>query len=130
MKPETTLSELEREPIVYFGCTWTEIKQSLWRGAAGALPATLIGMLWLPLPALPLLIPGVVGWLLLAYLQLRHIRRHRAGKPLYYERHRALLRRGAHPFIVQGKTYQVWRNHRSGRSLARRRPPLPDPKKV
>ena len=93
MKPELTLTHLNRrEPIVHFGCTWTEIKTCLWRGAAVALPLTVLLMAVAPVPVL-MVVPGLVGWWALAYGFARHIHRHRAGKPLHYERHRKTARR-------------------------------------
>ena len=108
MKPELTLTHLNRrEPIVHFGCTWTEIKTCLWRGAAVALPLTVLLMAVAPVPVL-MVVPGLVGWWALAYGFARHIHRHRAGKPLHYERHRKTARRP--PFVRPGTIYQVQRN--------------------
>ena len=105
MKPGQTLHQLDREPLVYFGCTWTEIKAALYQSGAVALLA-LIGLvlLWRS--------PGVVGlvlvgWLALAYGLLRRIHRFRAGKPLYFERHRKIARGPA--FIQPGRCYQYGR---------------------
>ncbi|TVR65501.1 MAG: DUF3487 family protein [Candidatus Competibacteraceae bacterium] len=110
MKPELALTQLEREPIVQFGCTWSEIQRCIWRGAALALPATLAAMFVLPAPPMLMLVPGVLGWLGLTYGLTRHIHRHRAGKPLYYERHRKAVRAAGAPFVRPGAVYQQPRN--------------------
>lgn len=106
MKPNQTLHQLDQEPLVYFGCTWTEIKAALHQSGAVALLA-LIGLVLL------LRSPGVlglvlVGWLALAYFLLRRIHRFRAGKPLYFERHRKIARGPA--FIQPGRPYQYGRH--------------------
>ena len=88
MKPTLALTHLNRrEPIVYFGCTWTEIKTGVWRGAAVALPVTAALMAALSPPVL-MIVPGLCLWLVVTRMFLNHINRHRAGKPLFYERHR------------------------------------------
>jgi hypothetical protein len=106
MKPDQTLDQLDREPLVYFGCTWTEIKAALYQSGAAAVLA-LIGLtLWLRSPVV--LAIGLVGWLALAYALLRRIHHHRAGKPLYFERHRKTARGAA--FIQPGRRYQYSRH--------------------
>lgn len=107
MKPDLTLSDLEREPIVHFGCTWTELKLCLGRSAALTVPATVGAMALLPSPAW--VAPGLVGWLGLAYALTRHIHKHRAGKPLYYERHRKAVKAPGAPFVKPGQIYQSQR---------------------
>jgi hypothetical protein len=109
MKPDHTLSQLEREPIVYFGCTWSEIKTCLWRGGALAALATLACMLFLPLPVF-WLVPGLLLWWGLAYGFTQRIHAQRVGKPLYYERHRRAVRARSAPFIPAGRIYQAERN--------------------
>ena len=108
MKPDLALVNLNRrEPIVYFGCTWSEIKASIWRSGAIVMPLTVVLMAASPVPVV-MLIPGVLGWVALTRLFLGHINRNRAGKPLYYERHKKLSR---HPsFIRAGGVYQFARN--------------------
>ncbi len=75
---------------------------------------------------------GLVGWWALAYaLFARHIHRHRAGKPLYFERHRKTARRP--PFIQPGRRYQCQRaaspRHPARRAPAREGgPPCPTPR--
>lgn len=117
MKPELALSDLEREPIVHFGCTWTELKRCLYRSAALAGPATLGAMVLLPSPAW--VAPGLVGWLGLAYALTRHIHKHRAGKPLYYERHRKAVKALGAPFVKAGLIYQSQRTRQAGRAPTR-----------
>ena len=115
MKPDLTLGELEREAIVYFGCTWSEIKTCIWRGAGVAIPAT-IGLMALgPAPVL-MLVPGLLLWVGTAYGFTQYIHRHRAGKPLFYEMHRTRVKAVGAPFIRPGQIYQVERHHRSRRS--------------
>jgi len=114
MKPDQTLDQLDREPLVYFGCTWTEIKAALYQSGAAAVVA-LIGLtLWLRSPVV--LAIGLVGWLALAYALLRRIHHHRAGKPLYFERHRKIAQGPA--LIKPGRRYQY------GRRLPRSNPPV------
>jgi hypothetical protein len=65
--------------------------------------------------------PGVlglvlVGWLALAYGLLHRIHRFRAGKPLYFERHRKIAQGPA--LIKPGRRYQY------GRRLPRSNPPV------
>ena len=97
MKPELTLSELEREPIVYFGCTWTEIQRAVRRPALLVVPAVGLAFgLGQPLA----LIPAVLAWVLISAFMLRQIRTHRAGKPLYYEQHR---RRAHHTRFIRAQ---------------------------
>lgn len=110
MKPDLTLSELEREAMVYFGCTWSEIKTCIWRGAAVALPVTLGLMALGPMPVL-MLVPGLLLWMGAAYGCTQHIHRHRAGKPLFHERHRTRVKAVGAPFIRAGGLYQVERHH-------------------
>lgn len=113
MKPELTLTQLEREPLVHFGCTWSEIKTCVWRGGAMALPITAGLMALAPVPPLLLLAPGLLLWLGLAYGCTQHIHRHRAGKPLYYERHRRQAGAARAPFIRAGGVYQTQRGGRA-----------------
>lgn len=120
MKPDLTLSELEREPIVYFGCTWSEIKTCIWRGAAVALPVTLGLMMLGPLPVL-MLVPGLLLWVGAAYGFTQYIHRHRAGKPLFYEMHRTRVKAVGAPFIRPGQIYQVERHPRSRGATRTRR---------
>lgn len=111
MKPDLALSELEREPIVHFGCTWTELKRCLGRAAALVWP-TAVGLMVLALPSPALLGLALPSWLGVAYAFTRHIHKHRAGKPLYYERHRVAVRAPGAPFIRPGLTYQAQRTRR------------------
>ena len=124
MKPELALVNLNRrEPSVSFGCTWTEIKASIWRSGVIAMPLTVVLMAASPIPVI-MLIPGILGWLALTRLFLGQINRNRAGKPLYYERHKKLSRHPA--FIRAGRMYQFARNapraSRASRSSSARAP--------
>ncbi len=108
MKPTLALTHLNRrEPIVYFGCTWTEIKACIWRGAAIALPITLGLIAVSSLPVL-MVVPGLFVWLVATRMFLNHINHNRAGKPLYYERHKKAARHPA--FIRAGTVHQCSRH--------------------
>lgn len=123
MKPTLALTHLNRrEPIVYFGCTWTEIKTGVWRGAAVALPVTAALMAALSPPVL-MIVPGLCLWLVVIRMFLNHINRHRAGKPLFYERHRKEARQAA--FIRADTVHQFGRQ--VTRSLAPRDPRVARP---
>lgn len=111
MKPTLALTHLNRrEPIVYFGCTWTEIKTGVWRGAAVALPVTAALMAALSPPVL-MIVPGLCLWLVVTRMFLNHIHRNRAGRPLFYERHRKGVR---HPAFIRADTV-----HQFGRQVTR-----------
>lgn len=110
MKPDFVLNELEREPIVYFGCTWTEIKNCLWRSAALVLPLTLALIILAPGMTVLGFVPGLLGWITLAYVYTQRIRKFRVGKPMYYERHRQRVRRPGAPYVRAGEVYQVMRS--------------------
>lgn len=106
MKPEQTLHQLDREPLVAFGCTWSEIKAALYQSGAVAW-LTLVGLvLWLRSPGVVGLV--LVGWLALAFVLLQRIHRFRAGKPLHFERHRKIARGPA--VIKPGRLYQYGRH--------------------
>ena len=114
MKPDLTLSQLERgEPIVHFGCTWSEIKTCVWRGAAVALPLTVAAMTLTSIPVI-ILLPGLGLWVGLAYGFTRLIHAQRAGKPLFYEKHRKKVRGFRSPFIRPGVIYQAQRRAGTG----------------
>ncbi len=116
MKPSLPLTELEREPLVHFGCTWTEIKRCVRQSAAVTLPLTLLVMFTVPGMAILGMIPGLLIWLGLSYLMTRHIQKYRAGKPLYYERHRQKVRSPSAPFVRAGVVYQADRSTLTPRS--------------
>lgn len=117
MKPDSVLTELEREPVIYFGCTWSEITRAL-RSAllfavvAGALVAFVLGLL-LPGPAVfaatALIVVLATGFR--TWRQLQKTGRMRAGKPLFYEKHRVQYRTPL--FIQPVRRYQRERNHDS-----------------
>ncbi len=110
MKPEATLTYLEREPLVYFGCTWSEIKKAV-------LTALLISVLVqvvlfsapLPFGKMLTIIPSVVLWLFLSSMFMRRIRAMRTGKPLYYDRHLRLVK-NTRNYIQPDDLVQVERN--------------------
>lgn len=118
-KPSQLLTELEREPIVYFGCTWTEISRALYRSTIISLltAIALAAVIW----SLGLLFQIVfaisaatmfIMILLLTRGSLRGIAKHRVGKPLFYEKHIGTYRsnRFIQPQHIQ---YQRERNHAS-----------------
>jgi len=110
VKPTLSLSELEREPIVYFGCTWSEIKGCIRRAAAIVVPLTLLMMVWVPGMQVLALVPGMLGWVSLTYLHTQKIRTLRVGKPLYYEIHQQRVRRTAAPYIRADQIYGTQRS--------------------
>ena len=114
MKPNQTLHQLDREPLVYFDCTWTEIKATLHQSGAATLLASIGLVLLLRSPAVVGL--ALVGWLALAYFLLHRIHRFRAGKPLYFERHRKIARGPA--LIKPGRLYQYGRHRPRSRARA------------
>lgn len=105
MKPQHSLNELEREPIVYFGCTWSEIKRCIRRAAAIMAPLTLVMMVAIPGMRVLALVPGLLGWVGLAYLYTQQIRALRVGKPLYYETHQHQVRRPGAAYIRADQVY-------------------------
>lgn len=115
MKPSAILSELEREPVVYFGCTWSEIGNTLRKGLViGLISASIAGVsASLILTVSISLVIGMIVMLLatVAYtrLMLRRIASLRAGKPLFYERHVATHK--SKKFIRPAPQYQRERNH-------------------
>lgn len=115
-KPASTLTELESEPVTYFGCTWSEImraiRESLIIGAGFAL--LLITVISITISSKFALLFAVFMFvitlttLLLTRFKLASIANLRAGKPLFYERH-SLTARSAH-FHQPQKRYQRERN--------------------
>lgn len=115
MKPGSILSEMEREPVIFFGCTWSEVTSALRQGlAVGALVAVLtaIGA------AALLRIPAVIAIAMCTMMAVTFFatRRHlhkiadlRAGRPLFYERH-AQTHKNPKIFIQPARRYQRERN--------------------
>jgi len=110
MKPSLPLHALEREPIVYFGCTWSEIVTSAWRGAAGALLVTAALVVLTRSPAG--IAVGLLVWVGLSYALMYRLHATRAGKPLHYEVHARAVKRLGAPFIRAGLIYQSQRTPR------------------
>ena len=92
--PDTVLSELEREPIVYWGCTWTEIMRATLKGLSISFMATVV-LIILPTPIskLLLIIPFIGIWVIVTRRTLNKISKLRVGKPLFYERHVTLVKK-------------------------------------
>ncbi|MBK8168633.1 MAG: DUF3487 family protein [bacterium] len=110
MKPDLPLHALEREPIVYFGCTWSEIVTSAWRGAAIALLVTAALVVLTRSPGG--LAVGLLVWVGFSYAFMYRLHATRAGKPLHYEVHARAVKRPRAPFIRAGLTYQSQRTSR------------------
>lgn len=114
MKPGAILSELEREPVVFWGCTRSEIFSALRRGMViGALAASLLtaiaaaflrGSTLVPIWMLSMM--GIT-WLL-TRSRLYRIASLRAGRPLFYEQHALTYKKP--PFVQPAARYQLKRN--------------------
>ena len=107
MKPGSILSEMEREPVIFFGCTWSEVTSALRQGLA-------VGALVAALAAIPAVI-AIAMFTMMAVTffatrrQLRKIAELRAGRPLFYERH-AQTHTNSNIFIQPARRYQRERN--------------------
>ena len=115
MKPGSILSEMEREPVIFFGCTWSEVTSALRQGlAVGALVAALAAISAATLFRIPAMI-AIAMFTMMAVTFLatrRHLRKIaelRAGRPLFYERH-AHTHRNPNSFIQPARRYQRERN--------------------
>lgn len=114
MKPGAILSELEREPVIFWGCTRSEIFSALRRGLlVGVLAATLLTAIAATFLRGSTLIPlWMVSMLGVTYLltraRLRRIASLRAGRPLFYELHALIYRQPQ--FIQPAARYQRERN--------------------
>lgn len=115
-KPQQLLTELEREPVIYFGCTWSEIVGQLRKaGFVGLVAAIVISavLVSLSLPfqlVFPIaMVMFIATTLVLTRYFLKAISSLRAGKPLFYERHVATSKTGR---FIQPKhiNYQRERN--------------------
>ena len=108
--PEIVLTDLEREPIVYFGCTWSEITNAIARGFMIALPVTILLALFpLPFTRMIAIIPFFGIWLWFTNLTMKRLRTLRSGKPLFYERHIRMVKT-SNAFIDLSKLKQTERN--------------------
>ena len=110
MKPAAILSELEREPIIFWGCTKTEIFRALRKGlligAATATVVTVAGAILLrPSTLVALWMLSMMGT---AYVYVRRrlyrIASLRAGRPLFYELHAMIYQSSR--FIQPATRYQ------------------------
>lgn len=93
-KPQQLLTELEREPVIYFGCTWSEIVGQLRKSAFIAFLTAIVlsaGLAALSLPfqaVFPICtVVFIIITLLLTKIFLQGIAKLRSGKPLFYEKH-------------------------------------------
>ena len=115
MKPGSILSEMEREPVIFFGCTWTEVTSGLRQGlAVGALVAALTAIGAAALLRIPAVIAiamftMMAGTFFATRRHLRKIAALRAGRPVFYERH-AQTHKNPNIFIQPARRYQRERN--------------------
>ena len=114
MKPAAILSELEREPIIFWGCTKTEIFRALRKGLLiGAVTATVVtvagAILLRPSTLVALWMLSMMGT---AYVYVRRrlyrIASLRAGRPLFYELHAMIYQSSR--FVQPATRYQRERN--------------------
>ena len=114
MKPGAILSELEREPVIFWGCTRSEIFSALRRGMMiGVVTASLLTVTAAAFLRSSTLVPiWMLSMMGTTYLltrgRLRRIASLRAGRPLFYELHALIYRRP--PFIQPAARYQRERN--------------------
>lgn len=114
MKPGAILSELEREPVVFWGCTRSEIFSALRRGMViGALAASLLTAIAAAFLRGSTLVPiWMLSMMGITYLltrsRLYRIASLRAGRPLFYELHALIYKRSQ--FIQPAARYQRERN--------------------
>lgn len=115
MKPGSILSEMEREPVIFFGCTWSEVTSALRQGlAVGALVAVLTAIGAAALLRIPAVIAIAMCTMMAVtfFATRRHLRKIaglRAGRPLFYERH-AQTHKNPKLFIQPARRYQRERN--------------------
>lgn len=114
MKPGAILSELEREPVIFWGCTRSEIFSALRRGMMiGVVTASLLTVIAATFLRFSTLIPiwmlSMMGTTyILTRSRLRRIASLRAGRPLFYELHALIYKRPQ--FIQPAVRYQRERN--------------------
>ncbi len=116
-KPAQLLTELEREPVVYAGCTWTEISRQLYHSTLiGFFIALALGVgLWV----LGLIFPVIfvissftmfIWAFIFTRSGLKKIAKNRIGKPLFYEKHINIYK--SNRFVQpQRIVFQRERNH-------------------
>lgn len=115
MKPSMILSQLEREPIVYFGCTWSEIMSAARAGLMmGLLLAITLGIMLSvvvdgPIPIVLAMLVLAISSAFITMIKLKKINSLRAGKPLFYERH-ATTAKSSSKFYQPMNLYQRERN--------------------
>lgn len=104
--PNTTLNQLERDPVVHFGCTYSEIQRSgVMSFIKGFIPVFIAGCF---INVSLSILAGFILWLVLCSVTMKKIARTRADKPLFYDIH--LLRKKAGRFIKPNIVYQTERN--------------------
>lgn len=114
MKPGAILSELEREPVIFWGCTRSEIFSALRRGMMiGVVTASLLTVTAAAFLRSSTLVPiWMLSMMGTTYLltrgRLRRIASLRAGRPLFYELHALIYKRPQ--FIQPAARYQRERN--------------------
>ena len=114
MKPGAILSELEREPVIFWGCTRSEIFSALRRGMMiGVVTASLLTVTAAAFLRSSTLVPiWMLSMMGTTYLltrgRLRRIASLRAGRPLFYELHALIYKKPQ--FIQPATRYQRERN--------------------
>lgn len=116
-KPEHTLSELEQEPIVFLGCTASEIANAQRKALSTSIGVSMIVSFLVYLltnTKIPIIVIGTLLLLALSYsaviyFTLKDIAGAKAGKPLFYDQH---IRKYRNPkiFIQPQQLYQRHRN--------------------
>ena len=108
---EHTLQHLERDPVVFWGCTFGEIKQAGIRAATFAFPIG-IGMGVMPIPYGLNFGAGIISFFTTFFLLFKRsttkLAKLRSDKPLYFDVHYSKLKTGC--FI---KAHQSWQRERN-----------------
>ncbi len=106
--PIHTLNHLERDPVVWAGCSYAEMVSSAVRWLLICfVPMFISTIIFLPVwVSLPI---SFVAWLGASWLSLFKLAKLRADKPLFYEIHLVKKKRTA-VFIRAGIRYQRERN--------------------
>lgn len=110
--PTEGLNMLYRDPIVRWGCSYSEIMRSVTRGALASLVLVFIIMIALPLSGMikfgVALVIFIISTLGIARFLCFKIARSRSNKPPHYDKHTMFIKRGV--FAKPGQNYQRERN--------------------
>lgn len=101
--PTLILDQLERDPIVFWGCSNAEIMRCARQSFAAAV---IIGVLGLFIHWVVAVILAFVLWIGYSYYLMMALSGKRADKPLFYEVHASKL----NVFIKHNVRYQLFRN--------------------